>query len=139
MRFSVVLHLVLAVAAVGAAIHAAVFAWRSPEAARTRRLAGWALAASLAAYAVGALLYPAYKVEIRVAWLEQWHPEATRAFDLKEQFVALALPMQVALFWLLRARAARPMLARGLAVATAALLLAAALLAAAVETVHGRP
>jgi hypothetical protein len=139
MRWSVVLHLVLAVAAVGAAVHAAVFARRSPDAARTRRLAGWALVASLAAYVVGALIYPTYKVEIRVAWLEQAHPEATRAFDLKEQLVALALPMQLALWWLLRARAARPALVRGLALATAALLLTAALLAAGVETVHGHP
>ena len=139
MRWSVVLHLVLAVVAVGATVHAAVFGWRTPNAARTRRLAGWALVSSVAAFLVGSLIYPAYKVEIRLAWLEQAHPEATRAFDLKEQLVALALPMQCALYALLRAGAARPALVRALSMATAALLVVAALLAAGVETVHGHP
>lgn len=139
MRWSVVLHLVLAVTAVGAAVHAAVFGWRTPAAARTRRLAGIALGASLCAFLVGGLIYPAYKVEIRMAWLERIHPEATRAFDLKEQLVALALPMQLALWWVLRTRAARPALVRTLSVSCAALLVIAALLAAGVETVHGHP
>ena len=95
-----------------------------------------ALLTSLAAFAVGALIYPNYKVEIRAAYLEAAHPAATRAFDLKEQLVALALPVQLGLWWLLRARDTPPGLIRALASTAAALLTAAGLLSAWVVTTH---
>lgn len=135
-RAALVLHLVLAVSAVGSSVHVALFSLRTPGAPRTRRLALLALLTSLAAFIVGALVYPSYKVEIRAAYLEAAQPAATRAFDLKEQLVALALPLQLGLFWLLRTRAARPALVRGLAGAAAALLVVAGLLSAWVVTTH---
>lgn len=136
LRLAVVLHLALAVSAVGAATHAAVFARASPGSRRLRRLAAWSVGLSLAAMAVGALIYPRYKLDVRLAWLEAHAPGAARLFDLKEQLVALAFPMQLGLLLLLRREAAEPPLQRLLATTAAALLWAAALLASWVTVTH---
>lgn len=134
-RFAVLAHLGLAVAAIGASIHTALFARRSPAAARTRRLATLALALAALAFVLGALIYPAYKVQVRAGWLDAHDPSAARAFDLKEQLVALAVPVQVAVVWLLRAPETRRLAGR-LAALAAGLLLAGGLLSAFTVTSH---
>lgn len=136
LRLAVVLHLVLAVSAVGAATHAAVFARTAPGSARLRRLAAWSVGLTVAAMAVGAVVYPRYKLDVRIAWLEANAPGAARLFDLKEQLVALAFPLQVGLVLLLRKEAAAPPLQRLLATSAAALLWSAALLASWVTVTH---
>lgn len=83
-------HLVAAAATIGASTHHAVFSWRK-DAPRARRMARLALALGLVAVLLGACIYPTYKVEVRLAWLEPAHPRVARLFDLKEHFVALAL------------------------------------------------
>ncbi len=133
LRAAVVLHLVLAVSAVGAATHTAAFA-RRPAPERTARLSRLALLLSAAAMLVGALLYPRYKLEVRLAYLEANNPGAARLFDLKEQLVALALPIQCGVALL--ARRIPDATVRALALLAAALLWAAALLAAYVVTTH---
>lgn len=145
-RIALVMHLVAAVAAVGASIHAALFAHRGAQG-RARRLVLIGFVASLAATALGALLYPDYKLSVRLAYLEQAAPGAARLFDLKEQLVALALALQAAAVLVSRAEPAEPAqtahtpesarpLLRGLTLSAACLLSAGALLAAWVVTVH---
>ena len=75
-RLLLVLHTVLAVAAVAAATHLLIWLRRSIKRgdgarfASTKRFASYALALHFAAFVVGNLMYPTYKMRVRVAYLE---------------------------------------------------------------------
>lgn len=47
--------------------------------------------------ALGALLYPTYRVNVRALFLERDEPFLARLFDVKEVYASLALPLAVAL------------------------------------------
>ena len=104
---------------------AAVGLYRGQEqqAARLRRWSALALAAFIAAYSMGLLLYPHYRYWVRGVHLDRAAPWASNLFDMKENLVALALPLVVASFALgrrlepSRDRALLPFLA-GAALAT---------------------
>lgn len=59
-------------------------------------LAGWTAAAYLAAAAVGLTAYPTYRVAVRARYLDHLAPWASNLFDLKENLVALGLPLALA-------------------------------------------
>ncbi len=73
-RLLLVLHTVLAVAAVAAATHLVVWLRRNLKQrgsfASTRRFATYALALHLAAFVLGNVMYPTYKMRVRAAYLE---------------------------------------------------------------------
>ncbi len=75
-RLLLVLHTVLAVAAVAAATHLLIWLRRSmkrSDGARfvsTKRFASYALVLHFAAFVVGNVMYPTYKMRVRVAYLE---------------------------------------------------------------------
>jgi len=149
-RLLLVLHTVLAVAAVAASTHLVVWMVRllrgsSGRLAAVRRLALYAAVLHLAAFVAGNLMYPTYKVRVKVEYLKdpaavladgearvrashdlqrrygdrdatltegQLH-RATAAlpgraerghrwFDAKEHWIAMGLPLSIALAFLLR-------------------------------------
>lgn len=73
-RWLLVLHTALGVAAVGAATHLVIWLRRFGRGRGTRRAVlrfGWVtLVLQVAAFAVGVVMYPTYKVEVRAAYLE---------------------------------------------------------------------
>lgn len=73
-RLLLVLHTVLAVAAVAAATHLVLWLRRNLKQrgsfASTQRFATYALALQLAAFVLGNVMYPTYKMRVRVAYLE---------------------------------------------------------------------
>ncbi len=74
-RLLLVLHTVLAVAAVAAATHLLIWLRRSIKRsdarfASTKRFASYALVLHFAAFVVGNVMYPTYKLRVRVAYLE---------------------------------------------------------------------
>jgi hypothetical protein len=48
-------------------------------------------------FAVGALLYPTYRVHVRACWLDRHAPVYAGLFDVKEVFAALALVLALGL------------------------------------------
>jgi L-asparagine transporter-like permease len=52
----------------------------------------------LANFAVGAIIYPAYRVLVRRDYLDSHAPWAVNLFDIKEDLVLLALPIALMLF-----------------------------------------
>ncbi|MBP9088156.1 MAG: hypothetical protein KBG15_18685 [Kofleriaceae bacterium] len=73
-RLMLVLHTVLAVAAVAAATHLVLWLRRNLKQrgsfASTRRFATYALVLHFAAFVLGNVMYPTYKIRVRVAYLE---------------------------------------------------------------------
>lgn len=73
-RLMLVLHTMLAVAAVAAATHLVVWLRRNLKQrgrfASTQRFATYALALHLAAFVLGNVMYPTYKMRVRMAYLE---------------------------------------------------------------------
>ena len=73
-RLLLVLHTVLAVAAVAAATHLVLWLRRNLKRrgnfASTQRFATYALALHLAAFVLGNVMYPTYKMRVRLAYLE---------------------------------------------------------------------
>jgi hypothetical protein len=90
------LHATLGFASVFAATHLAVYALLSL---RGRGLSGlrrfsWIAPSILAPqFALGLLLYPAYRVQVRAADFDRNAPRVAQLFDLKEHFAALALAL----------------------------------------------
>lgn len=97
-----VLHAVLGFAAVATATHLAVYAVlgaRRP-AVFGRRLAMFGLLNAVVALAqgtLGALLYPAFRLQVRLAYLDAAAPDAVRLFEFKEHAAALAMVMALVL------------------------------------------
>ncbi len=96
-RPMLLLHAVTGFAALAISIHVLYFVWlggRNSGAARRAR-ARWYAAitwpAYVAAMVTGALVYPAYKVGVREAWLDANRPELTGFFEIKEHWGAIGL------------------------------------------------
>jgi len=92
------LHTIAGVAAAGLSVHVLLTARRivlgqPGRAALVRRFVGWALVATLAALLLGFLIYPEYKVHVRVAFIDRNAPAVGRLFDIKEYFAILSLPL----------------------------------------------
>lgn len=105
-----VLHALCAAALCGAAVHQGVVAWlalRGRPRPRLLRLYGLV---SLCLYCVtllfGALLYPRYRIFIRMLYLDRHAPWAANLFDLKENLATLGVPLAIGAFLLSRDAAA---------------------------------
>lgn len=120
-------HAVLGFTAVGAATHLAVYAvlaLRGRALAGLRRFSWIAPAAVLPQFALGLLLYPVYRVRVRLPDLDRNAPHVAQLFDFKEHLAAVGLALVVAAALL--ARAGRP--ADGFRAALAALSVSGAAL-----------
>lgn len=138
-------HAVLGFAAVFAATHHAVSSFLAASGRLVRgqlQRFGWmAPAAILAQAAFGLALYPAYRVRVRFADLEQTAPRVVQLFDLKEHFAALALALVVGASLAGRALPPKPPIAEARSIAAlsgcgAALVWAAALIGLYVTARH---
>ncbi len=93
-RALLLLHAVLGFGAAAITIHVLWFAWKRPgkgAAHRVRRYLRIAWPMYLAALVSGALVYPAYAVTVRKAWLEANRPAMVGLFEIKEHWAALGL------------------------------------------------
>ncbi len=134
-RFTLILHAVVGMAAVGAATHLATYSiglWRGKEPWRWHvRLFGLIVPILfLSQFAIGLLLYPVYRVTVRVPYLDVKAPLVSALFDIKEHCAALAVPLLIVASLLARRPAAKDVRRIGalLAVVGAALVWLVALL-----------
>ena len=94
-----VLHAVAATVLTGAAVHNGLLAFRSrfvggARRLRLRRLYPTVVAGAwLVTFALGLLLYPTWRIEVRAAWLDAAQPSLVAAFELKEHWLAAGLLM----------------------------------------------
>ena len=100
-----VVHALAAIALLGATTHDAVLVIgflrsRFGRAGLERLYVRIQLVAYLATFALGAVIYPAYRIYVRAAVFDRWAPWASNLFDIKENFAALGLPVVVAYAWL---------------------------------------
>ena len=97
------LHTVAAIAVVGLTVHLLWFArpivlGRPGRVAAVRKLVAVAFWCTLAAVAFGLLLYPEYKANIRVLFLDRRAPAVGLLFDIKEYAAILSVPLLGFLF-----------------------------------------
>ncbi len=93
-RGLLVLHAALGFGALAITVHVLWFAWKRPArgaAWRVRRYLRIAWPMYLAALLSGAIVYPAYAVTVREAWLEAHRPALVGLFEIKEHWAALGL------------------------------------------------
>ncbi len=100
-----VVHALAAIALLGATTHDAVLVigflrGRFGRAGLERLYVRIQLVAYLATFALGAVVYPAYRIYVRAAVFDRWAPWASNLFDIKENFAALGLPVVMAYAWL---------------------------------------
>lgn len=98
------LHTVAAVALSALCLHVLLTArpvvlGRPGRTALLRRFVTWAFVATLAAVALGLLLYPEYKANVRVLFLDRHAPWVGRVFDIKEYLAIFSLPLIGFLFF----------------------------------------
>ena len=98
-----VLHALTAVLLLGATTHNALLVVRYPfrgvrRAALERLYVRVQVVAYLATFALGAMLYPSYRVYTRGAVFDHHAPWASNLFDIKENLAALGLPALLAYF-----------------------------------------
>jgi hypothetical protein len=98
-----VLHALCAFALFGACTHQAIVAisiWRGRlHLGRLARLYAQLIGALfIAAFAIGLLMYPHYRYHVRGLYLDRYAPSISNLFDMKENLLALGLPLAVALF-----------------------------------------
>lgn len=102
-------HALLAVALLGAITHQTIGVWtpakRSSDSfvARMRSVspstyAGAIIVLYIATAALGAIIYPSYRLNVRIVLEQMQLPKANGSFELKEHFVALGLGMLPA-YW----------------------------------------
>jgi hypothetical protein len=95
-RALTVLHTASAVVLLGAATHHALLMrfylrGRFERVALEKTYAKVLCAAYAVTFALGALLYPSYRVHVRGYYLDRFAPAYARLFDLKETYASLAL------------------------------------------------
>ena len=100
-----VIHALLAIALLGATTHDAVLVigylrGRFGRARLERTYVRIQLATYLATFAIGSVIYPAYRIYVRAAVFDRWSPWASNLFDVKENFAALGLAVVIAYAWL---------------------------------------
>jgi hypothetical protein len=120
-RALLVVHAILGFAAVFSTTHHAVssvIAARGKPVGRQLQRFGWLAPATLLGQALfGLALYPAYRVRVRFAHLEQTAPRVVELFELKEHVAALGLALVVAACFAGRALPPRPPTAEARSVA----------------------
>ncbi|MBI5517310.1 MAG: hypothetical protein HY909_26290 [Deltaproteobacteria bacterium] len=94
------LHAASAVLLLGSATHLAAVAWRRLRGGRSggaleRRWGRVQALAFGAVYALGALLYPTYRVHVRGLYLDRHYPWVANLFDVKENLATMALPLSL--------------------------------------------
>jgi hypothetical protein len=123
-RLVVVLHAAVAIALVGAATHHALIALgylRGVFKVRLARIYAATVAVTwLAAFGLGLLAYPAFRIAARAAYLDGHEPWATALFEVKEHSAALGIPVVLGIVAL--SRVLDPKRDRALARAYAALV-----------------
>ncbi len=88
------IHAIIGFGALAISIHVLWFVWKRPglgAAGRVRHYLRIAWPMYLAALISGALIYPAYMVTVRKAWLEAHRPAVVGWFEIKEHWAALGL------------------------------------------------
>jgi hypothetical protein len=141
-RALLVVHAVLGATTVGVLTHLAVFAFtarRGGDASRRAlsRVGALVPLVVLPQLALGLAIYPAYKVGVRLAWLDAHAPWAAMLFELKEHAAALVLPLALAAGFLARRPAGPGPATFPLALAAAALAWGVALAGFYVTSVRG--
>jgi hypothetical protein len=115
-RFLLVVHAIVGGLAVATTTHLVVWSYpslsRRPTRTRgIRTFALWAMVSYIAQLVLGNVLYPAYKVRVRMGYLEERSAAGqnlgwvSRVFDWKEHWVAIGLPLLVVAFVLSGRRA----------------------------------
>ena len=106
-KLGLVLHTIAAGALTGSVTHLALTlrkARRGRPNPRLQRLYPAVAAGGYAAvYALGTLIYPRYRVEVRANWLDDHAAWASVLFDLKENLATLLGPLMLAMVVLSRA------------------------------------
>ena len=97
-----VLHALVAAAALGASTHLAVTSVGllrgRAQLGRVARIHSQVIGLTfVAAFALGLLVYPTYRYYVRGLYLDRYAPWASNLFDIKENLAALALPLALAL------------------------------------------
>lgn len=95
-------HAIAAAILLGSSTHLALLVRRSdaPQGRLHRLYATVALVAFAAVFALGAIIYPNYRVRVRAEWLDLHARWVSVLFDVKENFALLVAPVLVAQ-WLL--------------------------------------
>lgn len=123
-RCIVLLHACTAIVLVGAATHHAVIALgylRGTCKVRLARIyAATVMVAWLVTFVLGLFAYPAFRTEVRAAYMDACEPWASSLFDVKEHLAALGIPLVIGVFLL--SRAIEPKRDRSLALAYAAMV-----------------
>lgn len=111
-KLGLLLHAVAAGVLTGSITHQALVLWRASRGRPSPRLMrlypSVALAAWALVYALGAAIYPVYRVRVRGAWLDDHHPTVAALFDVKENLGALLGPLLLAVWLLARSTDAKP-------------------------------
>jgi hypothetical protein len=99
------LHACVALAGAGACTHMLIVSVRMQRGAyhlaRLARVYAQVIGGTyVGAFALGLLLYPAYRYFVRGIYLDRYEPWASNLFDIKENLTALGLPMAMALFFI---------------------------------------
>ena len=99
-----VVHTLVGFALLGALTHLALVAvgeLRGGRRARLVRIYAQVVGATFAvAFAIGLLMYPGFRYQVRGLYLDRYAPWASNLFDMKENLLALGLPLSVLLFFL---------------------------------------
>ena len=98
-KLALLAHAIAACVLVGAATHCALVLRNPSPSQRLARLYPSVMAAAWSvAFALGALLYPRYRVEVRERFLDQHARWAAILFDVKENGALLLAPLVLALW-----------------------------------------
>ena len=107
MKALLLLHLALAVLLLGSSGHLTISAWQVSRGRREKlrlfatysRIVIWLYPITVL---LGAVIYPAFRVEVRATYFDVALPWATALFEIKEHLVGLALPLTTIPYWIAR-------------------------------------
>lgn len=99
-----IVHALIAFACLGAATHLAIVSIHLLQGRthlwRLARIYSQVIGGTFgAAFGAGLLLYPSYRYHVRALYLDRFAPWASNLFDIKENLLALALPLAACLFF----------------------------------------
>ena len=100
-RTLLIVHALCALALVGSITHHFIWSVRYlrgqfGRARQERMFLAIATALFGVVFTLGLVLYPQYKLEVRVGWLDAHHPGVAKLFDIKEHAMMVALGLLVA-------------------------------------------
>ena len=95
-KFLMLVHAGASIALVGATTHNGILAFShlrggQQKSALQRRYVSWMFWLFLLTFVIGLLIYPAYRVHVRAEYFDLQLPFATRLFEIKEHWLAIAL------------------------------------------------